>query len=84
MKLPAFCLVVLLPAWLAAASVPAAAVDPNDIERLLDAIARIENGQCRSPLNLQIWGPPMRLYPFLFLTWGGIENILEKKYKKLA
>ncbi len=41
MKLPALCLVVLLPAWLAAA--PAAAVDPNDIERLLDAIARIES-----------------------------------------
>ena len=43
MKLPALCLVVLLPAWVAAASASAAAVDPNDIERLLDAIARIES-----------------------------------------
>ena len=43
MKLPALCLVVLMPAWFAAASAPAAAVDPNDIERLLDAIARIES-----------------------------------------
>jgi hypothetical protein len=43
MKLPALCLVVVMPAWFAAASAPAAAVDPNDIERLLDAIARIES-----------------------------------------
>ena len=43
MKLPVLCLVVLMPAWVAAASAPAAAVDPNDIERLLDAIARIES-----------------------------------------
>ena len=43
MKLPALCLVVLMPAWVAAASARAAAVDPNDIERLLDAIARIES-----------------------------------------
>ena len=41
MKLQALCLVVLMPAWVAAAS--AAAVDPNNIERLLDAIARIES-----------------------------------------
>ena len=40
MKLPALCLVVLTPALFAA---PAAAVDANDIERLLDAIARIES-----------------------------------------
>jgi len=43
MKLPALCLVVLMPAWFAAASAPAAAADPNGIERLLDAIARIES-----------------------------------------
>jgi hypothetical protein len=43
MKLPAFGLVVLMPAWVAAASAPAATVDPSDIERLLDAIARIES-----------------------------------------
>ena len=43
MKLPVFCLVVLMPAWSAVASAQAAAVDPNDIERLLDAIARIES-----------------------------------------
>jgi hypothetical protein len=43
MKLPALCLAVLVPAWLAAASVQAAAVDPGDMERLLDAIARIES-----------------------------------------
>jgi hypothetical protein len=43
MKLPALCLVVLMPAWVAAASAPAATADPNDIERLLDAIARIES-----------------------------------------
>ena len=43
MKLPALCLVVFMPAWVAAASASAAAVDPNDIERLLDAIARIES-----------------------------------------
>jgi len=41
MKLPALCLVVLMPTWFAAAS--AAAVDPTDIERLLDVIARIES-----------------------------------------
>ena len=28
------------------------------------------NGLCRSPLDLQIWGLPMRLYPFLFLARG--------------
>ena len=43
MTLPALCLVVLMPAWVAAASASAATVDPNDIERLLDAIARIES-----------------------------------------
>jgi hypothetical protein len=43
MKLPAVCLVVLALAWFAAVSAQAAAVDPNDIERLLDAIARIES-----------------------------------------
>ena len=43
MKLPALCLVVLMPAWVAAASASAAAVDPSGIERLLDAIARIES-----------------------------------------
>jgi hypothetical protein len=43
MKLPALCLVVLMPAWSAAAPAPAAAVDPSGIERLLDAIARIES-----------------------------------------
>ena len=43
MKLPALCLVVLVPAWFAVASTQAAAVDPNGIERLLDAIARIES-----------------------------------------
>ena len=41
MKLPAFCLVVLMPTWVAVTS--AAAVNPNDVERLLDAIARIES-----------------------------------------
>lgn len=41
MKLPAICLLVLVPAWFAASA--SAAVDPNDIERLLDAIARIES-----------------------------------------
>ena len=43
MKLPVLCLVVFMPAWFAAASAQAAAVAPNDIERLLDAIARIES-----------------------------------------
>ena len=43
MKLPAICLIVFVPAWLTAASAQAAAVAPNDIERLLDAIARIES-----------------------------------------
>ena len=43
MKLPALYLVVLMPAWFSVASTPAAAVDPNGIERLLDAIARIES-----------------------------------------
>ncbi len=43
MKLPVFCMVVLMPAWFAVASAQAAAVGPNDIERLLDAIARIES-----------------------------------------
>ena len=43
MKLPTLCLAVLMPAWCATASAPAAAGDPNDIEQLLDAIARIES-----------------------------------------
>jgi hypothetical protein len=43
MKLPALCLVVLMPAWVAAASASAAAVEPNDFERLLDAIVCIES-----------------------------------------
>ena len=43
MKLPAICLIVLVPAWFAVASAQAAAMDPNDIERLLNAIARIES-----------------------------------------
>ena len=43
MMLPVFCLAVLMPAWFAVASAQAAAVNPNDIERLLDAIARIES-----------------------------------------
>jgi len=45
MKLPAVWLIVLVPAWFAATPAPAAAVNPDDIERLLDAIARIES-QC--------------------------------------
>lgn len=43
MKLPALCLAVLMPAWFTVASAQAAVVDRNDIERLLDAIARIES-----------------------------------------
>ncbi len=43
MKLPAICLIVLVPAWFAVASAQAAAMAPNGIERLLDAIARIES-----------------------------------------
>ncbi len=43
MKLPAICLIVLAPAWFAVASAQAAAADPNDIERLLDTIARVES-----------------------------------------
>jgi hypothetical protein len=43
MKLPAICLIVLVPAWFAGASAQAAAMGANDIERLLDAIARIES-----------------------------------------
>jgi hypothetical protein len=43
MKLPAIGLIVLVPAWFAVASAQAAAADPNDIERLLDAIAHIES-----------------------------------------
>jgi hypothetical protein len=43
MKLLSIGLIVLVPASFAAASVQAAATDPNGIERLLDAIARIES-----------------------------------------
>ena len=43
MKRPALSLIVLMPAWLAAASASPAAVEPNDFERLLDTIARIES-----------------------------------------
>ncbi|MEN6428729.1 MAG: hypothetical protein ABFE13_25555 [Phycisphaerales bacterium] len=44
MKLLILCLAVLMPAWCATASPPpATAADPNDIERLLDVIARIES-----------------------------------------
>jgi hypothetical protein len=42
MKLSVLCLVVFMPVWFASAS---AAVKPNDIERLLGAITRIES-QC--------------------------------------
>ena len=43
MKLPAMSLIVLVPVLCAVASAQAAAAGPNDIERLLDAIARIES-----------------------------------------
>jgi hypothetical protein len=44
MKLLTLYLAVLMPAWCATASPPpAAAAAPDDIERLLDAIARIES-----------------------------------------
>ena len=43
MALPARCLLVFVPVWFAVASAQAAIVDPNDIERLPDAIARIES-----------------------------------------
>ncbi len=43
MNLQTIWLVLLVPAWFAVTSAQAAAVDPNDIERLLDAIARIES-----------------------------------------
>ena len=43
MALPARCLVVFVPVWFAVASAQAEIVDPNDIERLPDAIARIES-----------------------------------------
>jgi hypothetical protein len=43
MKLQAIWLVVLVPASFAVASAQATAVDPDNIERLLDAIARIES-----------------------------------------
>lgn len=43
MKLQAIGLIVLAPAWFAAAPAQAAVAGPNDIERLLDAIARIES-----------------------------------------
>lgn len=43
MKLSVFCMVVLMPAWSAVASAQVAAADPNAIEQLLDAIARIES-----------------------------------------
>jgi hypothetical protein len=40
------------------------------------------NSQCRAPLNVRIWEPPIRIYRFLFLAWGGrIENILDNKRK---
>ena len=37
MKLSTICMVVLVPAWFAVTSAPAAAVDPSDMERLMDA-----------------------------------------------
>jgi hypothetical protein len=43
MKLPAFSLIVLAPALCVVASAQAAPARPNDIERLLDAIARVES-----------------------------------------
>jgi hypothetical protein len=43
MKLPAVCLIVLVPASFVTTSAQEAVVDPNGIERLLDAIARVES-----------------------------------------
>jgi hypothetical protein len=43
MKLQTIWLVVLASGWPAAASGQAEVVDPNDLERLLDAIARLES-----------------------------------------
>jgi hypothetical protein len=43
MKLRTIWLAVLAPTWFTVASAEAAAVDPNGLERLLDAIARIES-----------------------------------------
>jgi hypothetical protein len=43
MKLVTICQIVLVPAWFAVASAQAAAADPGDLERLLDAIARVES-----------------------------------------
>jgi hypothetical protein len=43
MRLYAICLVASIPAWFAVASAPAAGVDRNAMERLLDAIAHIES-----------------------------------------
>jgi len=43
MKFQATCLIVLVPAWFAVTSAQAAAVAPNGLERLLDAIAQIES-----------------------------------------
>jgi len=43
MKLQTIRLIILAPAWFAVASAQAATVDANGLERLLDAIARIES-----------------------------------------
>ena len=74
MKLPAFCLVVLLPAWLAAASAPAATADPNDIERLLDAIARIES-HC-SPNAVGDSGRALGVYQIHRVYWEDGTRLL--------
>ena len=46
MKLSFLCLVILTPCWFSTSSASAATVNSNDVERLLDAIARIESN-CR-------------------------------------
>jgi hypothetical protein len=74
MKLPALCLAVLMPAWFAGASVPVAAVDPNDIELLLDAIARIES-QC-DPNAVGDGGRALGAYQIHRLYWEDGTELL--------
>lgn len=74
MKLPAICLVVLVPAWFVAASAQAATVDPNDIERLLDAIARIES-HC-DPNAVGDGGRALGIYQIHRLYWEDGTGLL--------
>jgi hypothetical protein len=74
MKLSIICLAVLIPTWFAVASAQAADVVPNDIERLLDAIAHIESNCDRNAVG--DGGKALGVYQIHRDYWGEGTEIL--------